>query len=161
MSDRKGADDPLATARDLLRRGIMPLPVPCGKNPNRRKWQNYTITEANLTQYFNGADLNVGVRMGEKSGGLLDVDLDCEAALILWKHFLPETPARFGRHSKPESHHLYRCDPTDPKFHRRPTKSSLTASARTTRCSSSYASVVVARGHRASCPDRATSRASS
>jgi hypothetical protein len=115
MTNRKGADDPLASARDLLRRDIMPLPVPCGKNPNRRNWQNYTITEANVEQYFNGADLNVGGRMGPKSNGLTDVDLDCTEALTLSKYFLPKTPARYGRHSKPESHHLYRCDDVDPK----------------------------------------------
>jgi hypothetical protein len=116
VTNRKGADDPLASARDLIRRNIMPLPVqPSEKNPTIRRWQNLTITEENVAKYFNGADLNVGGRMGEKSGGLCDVDLDCPAALILWKHFLPKTPARYGRHSKPNSHHLYRCAKVDPK----------------------------------------------
>jgi hypothetical protein len=53
--------------------------------------------------------------MGEKSGGLCDVDLDCAEALVLWKHFLPDTPSQYGRDGKPKSHHLYRCDLVDPK----------------------------------------------
>jgi hypothetical protein len=116
MTDRnpnepiRGADDPLATARDLLRRNIMPLPVlPTEKNPIIDGWQHLTINETNLEQYFNGAALNVGGRMGEKSGGLTDVDLDCPEALLLWEYFLPYTPSQYGRASKPKSHHLYRC----------------------------------------------------
>ena len=67
----RGADDPLAVAQDLLRRGIMPLPLtPAAKNHVIRGWQNLTITTANVTRFFNGADLNIGGRMGEKSGGL-------------------------------------------------------------------------------------------
>jgi hypothetical protein len=115
-NNRQGADDPLATARDLLLRGIMPVPVlPTEKNPIIPKWQNLTITAANVAEHFNGAELNVGARMGSKSGGLSDVDLDCVEALTLWKHFLPTTSSRFGRESKPESHHLYRCEAVDPK----------------------------------------------
>jgi hypothetical protein len=107
----RGADDPLAIAKDLLRRGVMPLPVPIGrKNPVIDEWQTLTITEANLDQYFTGVMFNVGGRMGHKSGGLTDIDLDCPEALTLWKYFLPSTPSRYGRASKPASHHLYRCD---------------------------------------------------
>jgi hypothetical protein len=108
----RGADDPLAVARDLLNRNIMPLPVPIGqKNPTIDEWQNLTITATNLERYFiNGQPFNIGGRMGHKSGGLIDIDLDCPEALTLWKYFLPSTPSRYGRASKPESHHLYRCD---------------------------------------------------
>ena len=78
-----GADDPLAVARDLLiNRNIMPLPVPIGqKNPVIEEWQHLTITATNVSGYFNGAFLNVGGRMGHKSGGLTDIDLDCPEAL--------------------------------------------------------------------------------
>lgn len=67
----RGADDPLAVARDLLQRGIMPLPLKPGmKNPNIRNWQHLNITTENVTQYFDGGIFNVGGRMGAKSGGL-------------------------------------------------------------------------------------------
>ena len=111
----RGANDPLAVARDLLRRGIMPLPVLANqKNPTIEEWQHLTITSANVAAYFDGMDCNIGGRMGEKSGGLVDVDLDSIEALSLKQDFLPETAAIYGRASKRKSHHLYRCD--DPEL---------------------------------------------
>jgi putative DNA primase/helicase len=56
---------------------------------------------------FNGNAQNVGVQLGAVSGGLVDIDLDCAAALTLADYFLPDTGAIFGRRSKPRSHHLY------------------------------------------------------
>ena len=112
----RGADDPLAAACDLLRRNIMPLPIrPDQKNPTIDGWQHLTITAENVADFFNGAPFNVGGRMGAKSNGLTDVDLDSVEALKLWKHFLPSTASRYGRLSKPESHHLYRCGAVEPK----------------------------------------------
>jgi hypothetical protein len=109
-NNRRGAADPVATARDLLARNIMPLPVlPNRKNPIIDEWQKLTITEENLPQYFDsGADFNVGGRMGSKSGGLRDVDLDCLEAILLAPLLLPATDAMYGRASKPASHYLYR-----------------------------------------------------
>lgn len=51
---------------------------------------------------------NVGVRLGDVSGGLVDVDLDCAEALPLAPLFLPPT-ATFGHEAKPKSHWLYIC----------------------------------------------------
>ena len=34
---------------------------------------------------------------------------------MLWEYFLPATLSRYGRASKPKSHHLYRCDSVEPK----------------------------------------------
>jgi hypothetical protein len=112
----RGADDPLGVARDLLRRGIMPLPlIPGEKNPTITKWQNLTIDDGNVERYFDsGTVRNVGGRMGAKSGGLADTDLDAVETVQLARHFLPPTPARYGRPSKPESHRLYRCDDAEP-----------------------------------------------
>jgi hypothetical protein len=93
----RGADDPLAVARDLLARGIMPLPVlPTEKNPIIPKWQTLTIDSTNVENFFNGAAFNIGARMGHKSGGLTDVDLDCSESLILWKYGAPPGAARPG-----------------------------------------------------------------
>jgi hypothetical protein len=111
---RQGASDPLSAARDLLRRGIMPLPIKPGKkNPTIPGWQNLTIDATNVDRYFSGADLNVGGRMGAKSGGLVDVDLDSAVTMQLAPRFLPRTEAVYGRDGKPKSHWLYRCDPDD------------------------------------------------
>ncbi len=96
-------------ARAYLARGWRPIPCPRGKKGlNRRGWTELRVTEANVERYFPpGKELNIGVLMGEPSGGLVDVDLDCPEALELAPHFLPATGATFGRKSKPRSHWLY------------------------------------------------------
>jgi hypothetical protein len=110
---RRGADNPIATARDLFRRDIVPVPVlPTEKNPIIEGWQRLPIDESNLEEYFTG-DFNVGGLMGSRSKNLNDVDLDSKEALKLWKYFLPATSSRYGRFSKPESHHLYRVNAID------------------------------------------------
>jgi hypothetical protein len=94
-----GSDiDSLAIAMDVIRRGIMPVPVPYGKKgPVISHWQQLTITAENTFQHFNGHNLNVGGVMGPKSSGLTDVDLDCEEAVILAPFFLPPTKMIYGR----------------------------------------------------------------
>lgn len=52
---------------------------------------------------------NVGVKLGAKSHGLVDVDLDCHEAVALAPAILPGPTATFGRPGKPRSHYLYRC----------------------------------------------------
>ncbi len=71
------------------------------------------VTPENVSEYFNGAAMNIGVQMGPVSSGLADVDLDCLESLRLADHFLPPTNAVFGRFSKPSSHRLYYA--TDPE----------------------------------------------
>ena len=86
--------DTLTIARDLLARGYKPLPIPLGaKNPILSNWQNLSITAENVTHYFNGAPQNVGVQMGRVSGGLADVDLDCNEAVKL-------APTSYRRHAR-------------------------------------------------------------
>jgi hypothetical protein len=98
----------LEAARSYLQRGWMPLPVPFrSKNPGFNGWQNFTVTEANLPQHFNGQQQNIGVLLGKVSGNLVDVDLDCAEAVALVSNFLPTTGAIFGRQTRPRSHWLY------------------------------------------------------
>ncbi|MGH1349039.1 MAG: bifunctional DNA primase/polymerase [Nannocystales bacterium] len=59
-----------------------------------------------------GPGENVGVRLGAPSGGLVDVDLDCDEAVALAPLYLPTT-ATFGRASKPKSHWVYLCPELD------------------------------------------------
>jgi Bifunctional DNA primase/polymerase, N-terminal len=99
----------LDSARDYVRRGWNPVPIPHGsKGPRTRDWHLVTITSENVAQYFNGSDQNIGVQLGPTSGGLCDVDLDCAEAMRLALRFLPATVAVFGRRSKPRSHYLYK-----------------------------------------------------
>jgi putative DNA primase/helicase len=77
------------------------------KAPEISAWQNRRPANFNPAEFDD--ETNVGVVLGDASGGLIDIDLDCEEALTLAPLFLPPTSLRFGRKSKPESHHFYRC----------------------------------------------------
>lgn len=57
-----------------------------------------------------GRDLGIGVVVGPKQGGPVDIDLDCQEAIFFAARFLPQTAAIFGRKSKLKSHYLYRID---------------------------------------------------
>src|SRR5690606_32997876 len=66
---------------------------PCGKSPLNLavSWRE-RIDEPETFL----AGENVGIRLGDPSGGLVDVDLDCAEAIALAPTFLPPT-ATFGR----------------------------------------------------------------
>lgn len=97
-------------AESYLGRGWAPIPVPfMKKGPTLEKWPDLRLTVSALPHYFDGAPQNIGVLLGEPSGGLIDVDLDSPESLILAPLFLPLTDCRFGRASTPESHWLYRA----------------------------------------------------
>ncbi len=100
----------LDVAKDYLRRGWNPVPIPPGsKGPTGSRWQLASITVENVGLYFNGRDQNIGVQMGPKSHDLCDVDLDSLDAVRMAPYFLPETGTIFGRASKPRSHYIYTC----------------------------------------------------
>lgn len=95
-------------ANNYLRRGWQPLPVPFrSKNPNFSGWQDFTLSENDLPNFFNGKPQNIGVLLGAKSNGLTDIDLDSAEAIKIADYFLPNTAAEFGRAGKPRSHRLY------------------------------------------------------
>ncbi len=109
------APDPLAVARDYIKRGWNPIPYDYGtKSPRDDGWQRQKITDANVHERFNSGKQNIGVQLGPKSNGLADVDLDCSEAMTLARHLLPSTDAIFGRESKPAAHYLYRVPDPDP-----------------------------------------------
>ncbi|MBZ5639083.1 MAG: bifunctional DNA primase/polymerase [Acidobacteriia bacterium] len=98
----------LDAARDYFRHGWMPLPVPHGeKDPNRRRWQEFRTTEAELPRYFENGS-NIGILTGEPSNGLEDVDLDTLEAVALAPSFLPPTSMRSGRFKRHCSHWWFR-----------------------------------------------------
>ena len=85
-------------ASDYRERGWIPIPISArGKDPIRRRWQNSTI-ETPLHDFIEGC--NVGILLGEASGGLVDIDLDCAEAIAAAPHILPSTGLKFGRLAK-------------------------------------------------------------
>lgn len=100
--------DPLGVARDYVARGWRPIPIPfLHKGPQLKGWPKLQVTPDNIAKYFDSSPGNVGVLLGEPSGDLVDIDLDCPEAVALAPLFLPET-LTFGRASKPRSHWLFR-----------------------------------------------------
>lgn len=96
-------------ARDIIRRGYKPIPIPLGaKGPRIKQWQLFDFA-ADIQRYFGGRALNCGVQMGACSKNLADADLDCAEAVALAPYFLPPTNSVYGRPSKRRSHHLYIC----------------------------------------------------
>src|ERR1051325_811687 len=110
-------EPPFDVALSYLRRGWMPIPIPHrSKNPNFKNWSQFKIGEAELSAHFNGHPQNLGVLLGEVSGDLVDVDLDCHEALLLASNFLPRTGAIFGRDSKRHSRWLFLSSLTTKRF---------------------------------------------
>lgn len=95
-------------AREYAQRGWTPLACPLReKGPRFEGWPDF--------RWANPADIelqpwergNIALLLGEASAGLVDVDLDSPEALALAPEFLPATPMRSGRPSKPASHWFY------------------------------------------------------
>ena len=91
--------------------GWMPIPLTQGsKNPNRKGWQKERWARDELPNCFNNGQ-NIGLLLGEPSGGLIDVDLDCPEAVSIADQILPATGMISGRPSSPLSHRWYICSP--------------------------------------------------
>lgn len=89
--------------------GWFPVPIPSGrKGPSLSNWQNLRIEPDRIPDWFNGTG-NIGLILGEPSGWLVDVDLDCPEAVELAPSLLPPT-VRSGRTGNPGSHLWYRCE---------------------------------------------------
>jgi hypothetical protein len=102
---------PLDIALDYIARGWNPVPVPHrSKVPTGDAWQNLIINKESAAQHFNGGAQNIGVQMGNHSGGLADTDLDCGEAIAVAPYLLPVTKAIFGRPGARDSHWLYTTD---------------------------------------------------
>ncbi len=64
-------------AREYRKRGLQPVPIPKGsKGPRDEGWPHLEVTEGNIDRLFT-AGQNIGIQLGKRSGGLVDVDLDC------------------------------------------------------------------------------------
>ncbi len=100
--------EPLSAALDYWNRGFVPIPiVEGGKRPTQKDWVNFQPCSENLYASFASGTENVGLLLGKRSGGLIDVDLDCPIAIQLALRFLPATGLRHGRCNKGTSHYFY------------------------------------------------------
>ncbi len=92
-------------AAHYIAAGYAPIPIPAGeKRPTLPDWPHYSV---DADRDFLGEG-NIGLLAGARSGGLVDVDLDCPEAIEAAKTLLPPTGMRHGRRSKPASHYWYR-----------------------------------------------------
>jgi hypothetical protein len=97
----------LRAAERYVRRGFAVVPIPHGKKgPILEGWEGLRLTPDELSQHFNGKPRNVGLLLGDPSGGLVDVDLDAKEAAKVAGRFLPPTLTS-GRESRPHSHWWY------------------------------------------------------
>jgi hypothetical protein len=97
----------MADSRSMVRRyiseGWSVIPIPKGeKGPRVPNWQNTTFGEEHFTEHD-----NIGVRLGDPSNGLTDVDLDCAEAITAARELLLVTQRIHGRPGKPSSHYWY------------------------------------------------------
>ena len=130
MSD--GPSILLESARTYLARGYAVIPVPARKKiPVLKGWTDLRLSASDLPAHFNGTG-NIGVLLGEPSGWLVDVDLDCEEAVALAPKFLPPTGAMSGRPGKPASHWWYVCEGMKTRKHQDPVSKKMIVELRST-----------------------------
>lgn len=123
---------PLDAAREYVRRGWRVVPVPFKrKRPVLKEWERLRLTDAELPGYFD-QPANIGLILGEPSGWLVDVDLDCAEARALAADYLPPTPAKTGRPGASASHWWYIADGTKTIQHRDPVTKQMTVELRST-----------------------------
>lgn len=109
-------------------RGWFCVPLrPRSKSPSRRNWTKLRLEPKVFPE--NG---NVGLILGEPSGWLVDVDLDCPEAIDFADQYLPPTPAITGRPSAPRSHRWYIAVGATTEKHTDPSSGSMIVELRST-----------------------------
>jgi hypothetical protein len=104
-------------AKGYQLRGFVPIPLwPNMKKPLHSGWISYEPTDEALRKDFGNGPANIGVLLGERSGGLVDVDIDSPVARMLSRAFLPTTDCVSGRASARHSHYFYVADPIPETF---------------------------------------------
>ncbi len=106
--------DVVAAAHYCLRRGWCPTPIELeSKRPKRAGWQNERLDAAGIDEAFTVADPvrnvvgdQLGLVLGQPSGGLVVVDLD-QLDPEIQHHFKLPTGMVDGREGKPDSHEFY------------------------------------------------------
>lgn len=117
MDRRSKTQTSTETAIEAVQRGYQPVPIrakqkiPTVQAWTRLKWDTAKQAEEDFRKWHDVGMTNVGVLLGEPSGGLVDVDLDHPKTVRLKDHFLPMTPMRTGRTGSPNSHYWYKVKP--------------------------------------------------
>jgi hypothetical protein len=88
--------------------------VPIHKGSKAPTDKTWTTKEYGVDAF--GPDSNIGVKLGDKSHGLIDIDLDCPEAVIAAPFFLPSTPRRHGRQGTGIAHYFYYCPGAKSEF---------------------------------------------
>ena len=97
----------LRAAERYVGRGFAVVPIPHGKKgPNLEGWEGLRLSADELPQHFNSKPQNIGLLLGEPSGGLVDVDHDVPETTKIAGRFL-STTLTSGRESSPHSHWWY------------------------------------------------------
>jgi|GEM_PF-537145 len=113
---------------EYRQRGWYCVPLrPRSKSPARRDW-----TSLRLQPDVFPSNSNVGIILGEPSGWLVDIDLDCPEAIELAESYLPHTPAITGRPSSPKSHRWYIATGATTQKHTDPNDGSMIVELRST-----------------------------
>ena len=87
------------------------MPVPFKeKGPRTPQWQHLRLTADQVPHYFPEPS-NIGVLLGEPSGGIVDIDLDAPEAQRVAPMILPATDCVFGHGNASQSHHIYEVTP--------------------------------------------------
>ena len=110
--------DSTRAALEAVQRGYCPIPIADrDKRPAISAWTRGTgVTEPDeVEKLFDEYALtkqagNIGLLLGEPSGGLIDIDLDHPKTRRLKNHFLPPTPMKSGRAGRPASHYWYQAE---------------------------------------------------
>ena len=89
--------------------GWSPIPLkPMTKNPlSGFKWSTQHVGLQDVKTYFSPPN-NIGIALGERSGGLVDIDFDSPYAATIGRKMFANLPG-FGRKSSPLSHKVAMC----------------------------------------------------
>lgn len=99
------SEGPRSAALSYHLLGWEPLALPAHEKRPKGPWKEpRNWTEAKIRQAF-GPVNNVGIALGDRSGGLIDLDFDCPEAATLGRILFRDLP-RFGRKSSPYSHRI-------------------------------------------------------
>lgn len=91
--------------------GFQPVPIQDDSKrppPELGDWTKFRVTsEDDIRKHFSNGN-GVGIKLGEPSGDLVDIDLDTPEAVVASRWFLPETKRIHGRPGSLSSHRWYR-----------------------------------------------------